>query len=86
MPQEWGEAGPLPLPRAAWMLPAWTALPVTMTVRMCVLRRVWMTGALSGFSTFLITSSPHRLSSRSTVSLDGGQPQVRGQGADKASL
>lgn len=49
-----------------------------MTVRMRVLRRAWMTAVVCGFSRFLRTSSPRRLSSCSKVSLEGGWTQVRG--------
>ena len=53
-------------------------VPVTMTVRMQVLRRAWMTGVVCGFSRFCMTSSPRRLSFHSTVSLEGGQTRVGG--------
>lgn len=46
-------------------------IPVTITVRMPVFLRVWITGVVCGFRRFLMTSSPRRLRSRSTVSLEG---------------
>lgn len=46
-------------------------IPVTMMVRMPVFLRVWITGVVCGFSRFRMTSSPRRLSSCSTVSLEG---------------
>lgn len=52
--------------------------PVTMTVRMRVLRRAWMTAVVWAFSRFRNTSSPRRFSSRSTASLQGAQTWVRG--------
>lgn len=52
--------------------------PVTMTVRMRVLRRARMTAAVWGFSRFRNTSSPRRFSSLSTASLQGAQTWVRG--------
>lgn len=52
-----------------------------MTVRMQVLRRAWMTDVVCGFSRFLRTNSPKRLSSCSTVSLQGG---VRGHAVNEA--
>lgn len=45
--------------------------PVTMTVRMRALRRARITGVVCGFSRFLMTSSPKRLRSCSTLSLKG---------------
>lgn len=61
-------------------------VPVTMTVRMQVLRRAWMTGVVCGFSRFRMTSSPRSLSSRSTVSLEGRQAGVRGHVEGKTPL
>lgn len=69
------EAGPEGLPGEVTLVtfsPHQTLLvPVTMTVRRQVFLRAWMTGAVCGFSTFRMTSSPRRLSSRSTASLRG---------------
>lgn len=66
------------LPSALLTPAPWPGAPVTMTVRMRVLRRAWMTGVVWGFSRFLMTSSPRRLSSCSTASLEGGQTGSEG--------
>lgn len=61
-------------------------IPVTIMVRIPVFRSVCITGAVCGFSRFRMTSSPRRLSSCSTVSLESWHLRVRGQAGINAPL
>lgn len=79
--------GPCPLPpgQKGHRALSRPRVPVTMTVRMRVPRRAWMTGVVCGFSTFLMTNSPRRLSCCSTESLQGGSEVTERAGPTPSS-
>lgn len=54
-------------------------VPVTMMVRMLASDSWWMTGDVSGFSRFSITSSPRKVRSHSTCSLERKRATRRSQ-------